>query len=517
MSRTPSRRTVLRGLTVTGAAVIGFDPATRSWATTGPASATESATASGPASATESATASGPGPTAGIPGVSRIPRLDGTLVTDEPSLTAAADDFGHIVHRRPVAVLRPGSVRDVVAMIRFCGEHRLPVAPRGQGHAAFGQAQVEGGLVVETATLADIGPLGPGGTTVTVGAGARWSDVAKATLAHGLTPPVFTDYLELSVGGTLSVGGLGGQAHRHGAQVDNVTELRVVTGAGELLRCSPSRRPDLFRAVLAGLGQCAVIVEATLRLVRAPETVRHYQLTYDDLETFLDDQRVLAEEGRFDYVEGQVFADADGRFRTYVMEVVAYGPPAGPAPDDTALLRGLRHDPAAVHRTDLPYYDFLDRLAPTVAALKAAGQWTWAHPWLDLLLPGSSAATVAAPLLDALTPADLGPGVILFYPLLRDRLTTPLFRAPDEPVTYLFDILGAVPPDDTATLNRLLAANRSAYESAAAVGGHWYPVGSIPFTPADWQAHFGPAWSGLEAAKRAYDPRSLLTPGQNVF
>ncbi|MGJ5761083.1 hypothetical protein [Streptomyces galbus] len=32
------------------------------------------------------------------------------------------------------------------------------------------------------------------------------TDVARATLAHSLTPPVFTDYLELSVGGTLSVG-----------------------------------------------------------------------------------------------------------------------------------------------------------------------------------------------------------------------------------------------------------------------------------------------------------------------
>ncbi|MFI6039478.1 FAD-binding protein [Streptomyces sp. NPDC051315] len=490
MSRTPSRRTVLRGLTATGAAVIGFDPASRSWAATTSESGTE---------------------------LAGIPRLVGTLLTDEPSLTAAADDYGHIVHHRPVAVLRPGAVRDVVAMVRFCNEHCLPVAPRGQGHAPFGQAQVRGGLVIETTPLADIGPVGPDSTTVTVGAGARWSDVAKATLAHGLTPPVFTDYLELSVGGTLSVGGMGGQVHRHGAQVDNVTELRVVTGTGELVRCSPSRRADLFHAVLAGLGQCGVIVEATLRLVRAPETVRHYQLSYDDLETFLDDQRALVEEGRFDYVEGQVFADADGTFRVYTLEAVAYGPPAGPAPDDTALLRGLRHDPSRVHSADLPYYDFLDRLAPVIAAMKEAGVWTYAHPWLNLMLPGDSAATVSARILDALTPADLGPGVILFYPLLRDRLTTPLLRTSDEDVSYLFDILGATPPNDTAAVERRLAANRAAYEAAAAVGGTQYPVGSIPFTPADWRTHFGPAWPGLEAAKRTYDPRGILVPGQNVF
>ncbi|MFF8974717.1 FAD-binding protein [Streptomyces sp. NPDC014995] len=489
MSRTPSRRTVLRGLTVTGAAVIGFDPAGRSWA-----------------AASESGRE-----------LAGIPRLSGTLHTDESSLSAAADDYGHIVHHRPVAVLRPGSVQDVVAMVRFCNEHRLPVAPRGQGHAPFGQAQVQDGLVVETTPLADIGPLGPQSTTVTVGAGARWSDVAKATLAHGLTPPVFTDYLELSVGGTLSVGGMGGQAHRHGAQVDNVTQLRVVTGAGELVRCSPSQRPDLFHAVLAGLGQCGIIVEATLRLVRAPETVRHYQLSYDDLETFLDDQRALVEEGRFDYVEGQVSADADGAFRVYTLEAVAYGPPAGPAPDDTALLRGLRHDPSTVHRADLPYYDFLDRLAPVIAAMKEAGVWSYAHPWLNLMLPGDSAATLSARMLDALTPADLGPGVILFYPLLRDRLTTPLLRTSDEEVSYLFDILSAVPPNDTAAIDRQLAANRSAYEAVAAAGGTQYPVGSIPFTPADWRTHFGPAWRLLESAKRTYDPGGILVPGQGIF
>ncbi|MER5601833.1 FAD-binding protein [Streptomyces sp. NPDC002265] len=490
MVHTPSRRAVLRGLTVTGTAVIGFDAGTRGWAAAG----------------------SAPGP-----GTAGIPRLDGTLVTDEPSLAATADDYGHLVHHRPVAVLRPGSVRDVVAMVRFCNERRLPVAPRGQGHATFGQAQVTGGLVIETATLADIGHVGPDSTTVTVGAGARWSDVARATTAHGLTPPVFTDYLELSVGGTLSVGGLGGQTHRHGAQVDNVTALLVVTGAGEAVRCSPTRRPDLFHAVLAGLGQCGVVVEATLRLVRAPETVRHYLLSYDDLETFLDDQRLLVEEDRFDYVEGQVVADADGAFRSYLLEAVAYGPPAGPAPDDTALLRGLRHDPARTERADLAYYDFLDRLAPAVAALKAAGLWSYAHPWLNLLLPGSSAAALGARVLDALTPADLGPGVVLLYPLRRDRLTAPLLRTSDDSLSYLLGVLRTVPPDDTAAAGRLLAANRSAYEATAAAGGTQYPVGSIPFTRADWRAHFGPAWPRLRAAKRRYDPRGILVPGQGVF
>jgi FAD/FMN-containing dehydrogenase len=497
MLQKPTRRTLLGGLAA-GVGVIAFDPLTRAWAT-------ESDVAhSAPA---------------GTNALVNVPRLDGTLLTDAASRDAAADDFGHIIHRRPAAVLRPGSVRDIVTMLRFSNVHDIKTAARGQGHGSYGQAQVAGGLVVETTPLDSIGPVDTHARTVTVGAGAVWSAVVKATLQHGLTPPVFTDYLELSVGGTLSVGGLGGQTQKYGAQVDNVTELTVVTGAGELVTCSPARRADLFRAVLAGLGQCGIIVSATLKLVTAPSTVRHFLLPYTDLETFLGDQRRLAREGRFDYVEGEVDADAQGHFTGYVLEAAAYGPPAGPAPDDAALLAGLRYDRSgAVTAETLDYFAFIDQLAPSVALLQQAGLWAWSHPWLNLLLPGDRAAELAGSILGGLTTDDLGPyGVVLLYPLLRSRLHTPLLRAPDDPVPYLLAVLRTTDPSDTATVDRLLAANHAAYEKVAAAGGTQYPVGSIPFSHADWRRQYGPLWGEFAAAKRRYDPRDLLAPGQGIF
>lgn len=494
MSFEPTRRTVLHSLAA-GAVVIGFDPLARRWVPAGESTTSRSASGGG---------------------LDHVPPLDGTLLTDTASRADAADDFGHIVHRTPVAVLRPGSVADVVAMVKYANRHRLKVAARGQGHATFGQGQVRGGLVIETTPLARIGTVR--GRRVTVGAGARWSTLARATIGHGLTPTVFTDYLELSVGGTLTVGGLGGQAHQHGAQVDSVTELRVVTGAGELERCSRTRRPDLFHAALAGLGQVAIIVEATLKLVPAPTTVRHYLLPYDDLQTFLDDQRTLALDRRFGYLEGQVVPDDQGSFTNFLIEAVAYGPPVGPAPDDSRLLRGLRHDPAGVEVQNLPYYDFLDRLAPAVAALKAAGLWDFAHPWLNLLVPGRRAAGILRPILDEVTPDDLGPGgLILLYPLVRRHLHEPLLRVPGDPVPYLMSALRTCPPDNDAEIRRLLAANRSAFEAVRVGGGTQYPVGSVPFTRQDWRRHFGNAYPGLAAARRRYDPRGLLTPGQGVF
>ncbi|WP_307795074.1 FAD-binding protein [Actinacidiphila acididurans] len=480
------------------ARVVGFDPQARVWVT-------EAGAGEGPE------------------GLVSVPPLEGVLVADEGG--DDADDFGHYVHRTPGGVLRTRSVEDIAAMIRFCNAYRIEVAARGQGHGTYGQMQVAGGLVVETGLLDGIGPVrkrnGARSTTglVTVGAGALWSAVARKTLQYGLTPPVFTDYLELSVGGTLSVGGLGGQTHRFGAQVDNVEALEVVTGTGDVVRCSPAREPELFRAVLAGLGQCAVIVSATLRLVTAPENVRHFLLPYPDLETFLADQRILAEDGRFGYVEGMVEPDEEGAYTKYVLEATAYGPPAGPQRSDEELLRGLWYDRSGpVTAETLSYFDFIDRLAPGVAGLKHDGYWTWSHPWLDVLLPGDRAAELSGALLDGLAGQELGPGgIVLLYPLVRRHLRTPLLRVPDDPVPYLMAVLWALNPADRAAVSARIEANHTTYETVRAAGGTQYPVGAVPMTAADWRGQYGKAWEEFAAAKRRYDPHRLLAPGQHVF
>ena len=56
-------------------------------------------------------------------------------------------------------------------------------------------------------------------------------------------PPVLPDYIGQTVGGTLSVGGIGAMSFRAGAQIDHVVELLAVTGEGRIVRCSPRPPP----------------------------------------------------------------------------------------------------------------------------------------------------------------------------------------------------------------------------------------------------------------------------------
>ena len=112
MGSAPGRRAFLNGLAA-GALIIGFDLVSRNWVAAAQAAAP----------------------------VAPAPPLKGRLLVGNAALSAGADDFGHIVHRRPRAVLQPGDIGDIVIMLRFSNEHGILAAPRGEGHATYGQAQ----------------------------------------------------------------------------------------------------------------------------------------------------------------------------------------------------------------------------------------------------------------------------------------------------------------------------------------------------------------------------------------
>src|SRR5215213_2330586 len=95
MSEGFSRRKFLRGTFAGAIVVAGFDTGLRSWV-----SAAELEHRA-PALAED------------------FPAFDGVLLLDDASRAAAADDFGHLIHRQPLAVLKPGSVSDVVKLISF--------------------------------------------------------------------------------------------------------------------------------------------------------------------------------------------------------------------------------------------------------------------------------------------------------------------------------------------------------------------------------------------------------------
>jgi cytokinin dehydrogenase len=482
-----TRRGFLGGVCAT-AVVLGFDPSSRSWVTEA---------------------AAGP--------LDRFPDIDGTLTTDPGVLATYAVDIGNAVHRIPVAVLHPGSVRDVQKAIRYCRRHHIKVVARGHGHTTFGQSQAEGGLVIDMATFNQIHSIGS--DRAVVGAGASWRDLVTAGMPTGVIPPVLTGYINLSIGGTLSVGGIS-TSYKEGSQVDHVRELEVVTGKGDLVRCSAKKHSALFQAALAGLGQCGIITQATVDMVPALPHARVMQLNYFTDAPFFQDLRTLLDRGELDDVFMLGVPDGAGGWVRQLNAVKFFD--TGEDPDPTHLLRDLTAPVAAATVADQSRLEYVLRVDVLVDFLKLIGQWDGVpHPWFDAWLPDESVEPYFTDVLAGLTPADTGPtGFLLLLPQRASAFRRRFLRVPhDTDWIYLFDILtaGVGPGDDPAFSNAMLARNRTLFEQARDVGGTRYPIGSLEFSKHDWARHYGRSYRTFKRIKRRYDPGNIMTPGPGIF
>jgi cytokinin dehydrogenase len=494
-----SRRSVLKGIAA-GATVVGWSALDRAWI---------------PAGASEAARAC----------VTPLPPLDGTVEMSPAALAAFSGDFGRLVTGTPMAVLRPGSVKDVVRMVRYARSNGLTIAMNGQSgtddefesHSNFGQALVPGGIAIDARGLRSIHSIN--NRCADVDAGVTWSELDAAVAPIGRTPPMLTDFVHLSIGGTLSVGGTGGTMQKVGAQVDTVQSLEVVTGDGKRVECSRDDKADLFNAVLAGAGQCAVIVRAKLALARRQTHALVFNLFYDDLATYLADQLTVLGDGRFTHQEGQIVRRPDDTGWRYMLEAASYfTPPA--VPDQAALLAGLSDNRAEAVITTVTYEEWVHRVDPAVVALKAAGFWAQPHAWVSLFVPASRAAEFATFVTSQLTPPDLGAGLAIYFPIATARLTRPLMVVPrGEPAAFQFSLLRFPFPFPGQPSNEaMLAQNRAFFDKAVELGGNRYIIGAVPnMTPADWQHHYGAVFPFFQRAKAANDPDRILTPGQHIF
>ncbi|XP_056692398.1 cytokinin dehydrogenase 3 isoform X2 [Spinacia oleracea] len=433
------------------------------------------------------------------------PYLSSKLSLDKPSLAMASTDFGNLVHKIPAAVFHPSSVQDIVSLLKYTYSHPLPfkIAARGRGHSCRGQAMVECGVVINMPSLSSTKPKlninngidcdyycknngglndnngnvnvnvnGNGNDRIRVsqdptlgfyyadvGGEQLWIDVLHATLGHGggFAPVSWTDYLYLSVGGTLSNAGISGQSFRYGPQISNVYELDVVTGKGELFTCSKKKNSELFDAVLGGLGQFGIITRARIKLEAAPK-------------------RELEKE-----------------------------------------LKGLNYIPEYIFTKEVSLVEFLNRVRKGELELHSKGLWEVPHPWLNIFIPKSQIQEFyhVIPNIIAKDNTDLA-GPVLFYPLNRNKWDDKMSAVtPDEDVFYTLGLLHSSGFDDWEKLERKNEEILKYCDKNGIKIKQYLPHYT---TKEDWVTHFGSKkWSIFQQRKTLFDPKMILSPGQNIF
>lgn len=446
------------------------------------------------------------------------PLVDGDLFTAENDLAAYSEDFGRLVHRKPAIVVQPSTARSVSKVMEYANRHSIPVSSRGEAHSQTGQSLVEEGIVISTRGLNQIGQLDHPRSMVPCQSGVVWGDLVRHLDTQDLVPRVLTNNLGVTVGGTLSVAGIGICSFRHGVQGDNVLSLEVVTPTGEIMRCSESENASLFNLVRSGLGQFGIITEAEVLFRERLPRNRTYMLLYDNLEAVLNDSKKIMQEGRLDYIESWCvplpvgFKEEDGRKRAFgewffPLHITREFSPDQP-PKEAEDLAGLSPYRTS-HVEDRSAQDFAFRLEPLFELWKRGPYWGNTHPWMEVILPWEASSFYVKTVLEKIPPPMLGGGHILLWPSSGRTSKVPLFKRPPGEFVLGFGILPGIPKD---YVQPVLEALDKASAASMMFGGKRYLSGWIRFSRDQWKQHWGEDWNRLCDAKKQLDPNRILNP-----
>jgi FAD/FMN-containing dehydrogenase len=130
--------------------------------------------------------------------------------------------------------------------------------------------------------------------------GVTFADLVKATLPLGLLPCMVPELETITLGGAVAGCAVESMAYRHGGFHDGCLEYEVVTGAGDVVRCSRRHDAELFEMMHGSYGTLGILTELTFELVPAKPFVK---MEYVTLGSFRELRAATAEAMRADDVD----------------------------------------------------------------------------------------------------------------------------------------------------------------------------------------------------------------------
>lgn len=175
------------------------------------------------------------------------------------------DGFGGSVRALSRSV-SPTTVEELARVFGTARAEGWKVAFRGAGRS-YGDASLNAGqLSVDGRAMGRILSFDPARGVLEAEGGVSIGDIWRHSLPHGWWPAVVPGTMYPTMGGCVSMNIHGKNCFKVGPFGDHVLELDLLTAAGERKTLSREREPELFRAVIAGLGLLGAVTRVKLQL-----------------------------------------------------------------------------------------------------------------------------------------------------------------------------------------------------------------------------------------------------------
>lgn len=229
------------------------------------------------------------------------------LLTDEAERRFQATDV-YNAGELPLAVVRPGSVAELQAVVAACAQTATPISVRGGG-ASYTDGYLHrsaGGITIDTSRLKAISIDAHNGV-VTVEAGVTWAELHEALRPHGLRTPFWGPFsgLAATIGGSMSQNSI---SHGNGVSAESLLNIEVITGTGDLLATGSAGSangaaffrhfgPDLAGLFTGDCGALGVKARISLKLQRRRDAFAAASFSFDSFDAMHEAIRRIAIEG----------------------------------------------------------------------------------------------------------------------------------------------------------------------------------------------------------------------------
>ncbi|TBV03045.1 FAD-binding oxidoreductase [Phytopseudomonas dryadis] len=238
----------------------------------------------------------------------------GKVLTDAASLETYGKDWTKHYAPAPSAIVFPKSIEQVQSIVRWANAHKVALVPSG-GRTGLSAAAVaaNGEVVVAFDYMNQIVDFNAVDRSVVCQPGVITEQLQQFAEDKGLYYPVdFASAGSSQVGGNIGTNAGGIKVIRYGMTRNWVAGLKVVTGTGELLELNKdliknATGYDLRHLFIGAEGTLGFVVEATMRLDRAPKNLTAMVLGTPDFDSIMP---VLhAFQGKLDLTAFEFFSD----------------------------------------------------------------------------------------------------------------------------------------------------------------------------------------------------------------
>jgi glycolate oxidase len=216
---------------------------------------------------------------------------DAVLIADQEGRRTFETDALTAYRCLPLAVVLPGSTEEVSAILRFCHDNHIKVVPRGAGTSLSGGAlPLEDSIVLCLSRMSKVLSVDTANRTARVEAGITNSGITQAAAAQGFFyAPDPSSQIACTLGGNIATNSGGAHCLKYGVTTNNVLGVRMVLMDGEVIDIGGDYLDapgyDFLALITGSEGQLGVVTEATVRLLKAPESTRPMLLGFDSTES----------------------------------------------------------------------------------------------------------------------------------------------------------------------------------------------------------------------------------------